>query len=578
MESVNEPQGHPTLSACMIVKNEEKFLAQCLDSIKDAVDEIIIVDTGSTDRTVEIARTYTDKVYFHPWNNSFSEARNVSLDYATCDWILQIDADEKLEQEDVPLLHQVIQSDKYDVVFVTILNELPGGQWGKHRFQRLFRRGKAHYEGIVHNQLVYDGYTAVAEIRLYHYGYNLTPEQMSAKYERTTGLLRQQIAGDPMNTFARQNLVHALRGVADYETMIAEGKTALSIDSPQTTPTHRQQIKTDMAYAYSQLGNYSEAEALCLEVLEEVPLFLDAIFNQATTYMVWGKTDAAIRYFKKFLEVKRDEERHPRFSQLIVDVYDFESRVYLNLGACYERLNEREKAVASYRQAIAYDALFLNPYIGLAQMLVQHGDMAEATRTLERARDVGITTAPLHFFLGDFYIRQGLFARAEAMFREAANVEENADVYNGLAISLFNQNRLEDADGAAKRGLELADNHAGLWMTQAHIAGRRGDARTVSEAAHHLLSAHVNEALLFPELTHLCTESGEYATAIQIMERYLETAAPNAEILSDLATCYMKQGHLQAALTGYRAALSLDPHCKPALANLRQLQTQLSGS
>ncbi|NOZ06608.1 MAG: glycosyltransferase [Chloroflexi bacterium] len=575
MNARNKHLAYPTLSACMIVKNEEKFLAQCLDSIKDAVDEIIIVDTGSTDRTVEIARRYTDKVYFYAWNNSFSEARNVSLGYATGEWILQIDADEKLEQEDVPLLHQVIQSNQYDVVFVTILNELPGGQWGKHRFQRLFRRGRAHYEGIVHNQLVYDGPAAVAEIRLYHYGYNLTPEQMAAKYERTTGLLRQQIADDPMNTFARQNLVHALRGVEDYEEMIAEGKTALAVDSPQTTPTHRQQIKTDMAYAYLQLGKYSEAEALCLEVLEEVPFFLDAIFNQATTYMVWGKTDTAIRYFKKFLEVKRDEERHPHFSQLIVDVYDFESRVYLNLGVCYERLAELEKAVASYRQAIAYDALFLNPYIGLAQLFVQQDSTAEAITTLERARDVGITAAQLHFFLGDLYNRQGLFARAEAMFREATTVEENADVYNGLAIALLNQNRLEDADAAAKRGLELAADHAGLWMTRAHIAARRGDAHAVREAAHHLLSVHTNETLLFPELTYLCTESGEYATAIRVIERYLETAAPNAAILSDLATCYVKQGQLQAALTGYRAALSLDPHCKPAIANLRQLQTQL---
>ena len=88
--------GRPSLSACMIVKNEEKFLAQCLNSIKDAVDEIIIVDTGSTDKTVEIAQSFGAKVYHHPWRNSFSEARNHSLSYATCDWILQIDADEAL--------------------------------------------------------------------------------------------------------------------------------------------------------------------------------------------------------------------------------------------------------------------------------------------------------------------------------------------------------------------------------------------------------------------------------------------------------------------------------------------------
>jgi cellulose synthase/poly-beta-1,6-N-acetylglucosamine synthase-like glycosyltransferase len=86
----------PRISVCMIVKNEEKSLDNCLKSIKDIADEIIIVDTGSTDRTVEAAKRYTDKIYFHPWEDSFSKARNQVLAYAACDWIFQIDADEVL--------------------------------------------------------------------------------------------------------------------------------------------------------------------------------------------------------------------------------------------------------------------------------------------------------------------------------------------------------------------------------------------------------------------------------------------------------------------------------------------------
>ena len=75
----------PNISACMIVKNEEEFLPNCLNSIKDAVDEIIIVDTGSTDNTIAIAKNFGAKVYHHPWNDSFSEARNRYLNYASGD-------------------------------------------------------------------------------------------------------------------------------------------------------------------------------------------------------------------------------------------------------------------------------------------------------------------------------------------------------------------------------------------------------------------------------------------------------------------------------------------------------------
>ena len=84
-----------TISLCMIVKNEEEKLPTCLDCIKDLVDEMIIVDTGSTDKTIEIAKSYGAKVYNFEWTGSFSDARNYSFEQATCDFIYTADADEK---------------------------------------------------------------------------------------------------------------------------------------------------------------------------------------------------------------------------------------------------------------------------------------------------------------------------------------------------------------------------------------------------------------------------------------------------------------------------------------------------
>ncbi|MDD2971897.1 MAG: glycosyltransferase family 2 protein [Lachnospiraceae bacterium] len=88
-----------TFSLCMIVKNEEKILARCLDSLKGLMDEIIIVDTGSTDHTIEIARTYTDHIYTYSWENDFSKARNFAFSKATMDYIYSADADELLDME-----------------------------------------------------------------------------------------------------------------------------------------------------------------------------------------------------------------------------------------------------------------------------------------------------------------------------------------------------------------------------------------------------------------------------------------------------------------------------------------------
>lgn len=95
------------ISLCMITKNEEKYLEKCLNSVKNIIDEIIIVDTGSKDKTKEIAKKFNAKIYDFEWNHSFSEARNFSLQKATKDWILVLDADETISDKDSEIIKKI---------------------------------------------------------------------------------------------------------------------------------------------------------------------------------------------------------------------------------------------------------------------------------------------------------------------------------------------------------------------------------------------------------------------------------------------------------------------------------------
>ena len=138
-----------TLGVCMIVKNESEVLEKCLESVKD-VDEIVILDTGSTDNTCEIARKYTDKVYenTYKWEDHFAKARNKALEYATCDWVLSIDADEVLEKQGVPKIRDAIERG-FKVINIVMYS-------GTHTFwfPRLFKRDPAiFWKGAVHNYL-----------------------------------------------------------------------------------------------------------------------------------------------------------------------------------------------------------------------------------------------------------------------------------------------------------------------------------------------------------------------------------------------------------------------------------------
>lgn len=110
------------ISACLIVKNEEKYLQRCLESIYQYVDEIIITDTGSTDKTLEIAKKYTDKIYFFEWINDFAAARNFCQSHAKSEYILRIDADEYFHQKDIIRLIDEINLRKNIDTFDVIMN------------------------------------------------------------------------------------------------------------------------------------------------------------------------------------------------------------------------------------------------------------------------------------------------------------------------------------------------------------------------------------------------------------------------------------------------------------------------
>lgn len=146
---------HTSLSACLIVKNEAQNLAACLQSIAAVVDEIIVVDTGSTDQTREIAARFTSKLYHFDWCDDYGQARNAALQYASCDWTLILNGDERLDAASAPLIQPTIQAFAYHDPVVLLFRLLtPGDQT---RFVRgLFPNHRGlRFKGRVHEWLIW---------------------------------------------------------------------------------------------------------------------------------------------------------------------------------------------------------------------------------------------------------------------------------------------------------------------------------------------------------------------------------------------------------------------------------------
>lgn len=337
------------ISACLIVKDEEELLPQCLDSIVQFIDEIILVDTGSIDATLDIAEEYGCKVYHYAWTDDFSAARNESLKHATGDWLLVIDADEVLTQESIAVIQQAVESTEHDALAVTVLNKMPQG-WSKHHSPRLFRRERVKYQGIVHNQPIFDGKAGMVPATILHYGYNLSPDKMAVKYMRTEALLRKQVEADPKYVFGWQNLVRALRVQGKHYEAVSVGRQARKRTERNQA---WQMISVDVIDCLASLGRLEESAIIASEVLEHFPDNIDAWYYQAKAQKELGNYSAAITSLNKYLEVRQAAVSSSEFDNLIIDTWGNNINALRQLGILHIMVGEYDEALGAYRAAVS---------------------------------------------------------------------------------------------------------------------------------------------------------------------------------------------------------------------------------
>jgi glycosyltransferase involved in cell wall biosynthesis len=209
------------LTAALIVKDEAAVLDACLASVRDVVDEIVVVDTGSTDASPEIARGHGARVHEHPWTGDFAEARNVGLGLASSDWILYVDADERLEAGDRQTVERLLHGTP-EVAFRILLR--PDSRSTPYREFRLWRNDpRIRFEGVIHEKVVPaiqrvaakdKRPIGVADLLLTHVGYE---GDQTRKHRRNLPLLRRQLADEPDNLFNLHHLARVLEGLGERE-------------------------------------------------------------------------------------------------------------------------------------------------------------------------------------------------------------------------------------------------------------------------------------------------------------------------------------------------------------------------
>lgn len=159
-----------TLSVCMIVRDEEEVLARCLDCVKKFADEIIIADSGSTDKTIQIARAYTDKVYTFEWNDDFAAARNFAFSKATCKYVMWLDADDVITDENCTRIRNLVKNGGFDMAYLLYATAFDGDNpTFIYNRERIFLRSLDYrFSGAVHEAVVPRGSVVYSNARIDH--------------------------------------------------------------------------------------------------------------------------------------------------------------------------------------------------------------------------------------------------------------------------------------------------------------------------------------------------------------------------------------------------------------------------
>lgn len=325
-----------TVSLCMIVKNEERTLSRCLDTVADLVEEIVIVDTGSTDGTLEVARQYTDRIWSVPWTDDFAAARNAAFDRATMEYCLWLDADDVLEPEDRARFRALKEGLSPDTDVVMLPYRAGGGEDGLVYYrERLIRRGAGlRWEGAVHEVITPVGRVEYGDAAVTHRRTGTgDPDRNLRIYQ---GLLSRGHVLTPREQYyyARELLGHGLDKAA------AEQLEAF-LERPEGWWVDRRQACLELGGCYERLGRTEDAFRALTRGLRFGPPGAELCCALGWFFLAREELPGAVYWYERALECpRRDSEGsfvHP-------DCYGYIP--WLQLCVCWYRLGDRARAEA----------------------------------------------------------------------------------------------------------------------------------------------------------------------------------------------------------------------------------------
>lgn len=395
------------ISLCMIVKNEESTLSKCLSSAKKFVHEIVILDTGSTDKTVSIAQGFGAKVHHFAWCNDFSAARNEALKYVTGDWVLVLDADETLAPEIIPQLREAIQREEYLLINL-VRDEIGAVQSPYSMVSRLFRNHPDIHFSRPYHALVDDSVSDILlkephwqigyiqGIAILHSGYQQSEINKKDKLARAKAAMEEFFATHPDDAY----------------------------------------VCSKLGALYMDLGKIPQSIELLSKGVtlaeENYEILYELYYHLGIAYTHLRNSYQAIAHYKAAIKL-------PIYPLLKLGAYN-------NLGNLLKDIGNLNDAKIAYETSLKIDPAFVTGYYNLGMTFKAMGLLKEAINCYTKAINLNPKYAQAYQNLGVVLLKAGYVEDSLTAFKEAINLYEK-------------QNNLVEAEqlrkGLKDMGLEI---------------------------------------------------------------------------------------------------------------------------
>lgn len=382
----------PRITLCMIARDEERFLGQCLEHARDAFDELVLVDTGSKDRTVEIAESFGAKVLHEVWDDDFSTPRNKGLEAATGDWILVLDADEFIKDDGCQRIREAVQNPTalgYDLRFTNLYTS---GKTVGVMMVRLFRNlPDIAYKNIIHEQIT-PSLQAVggpqglrmlsSDIEVEHHGYTEQVIDDRGKNERNERLFRKQMEQQPDDIYGLYKYGDFLRRMperADDARRLLTRSFELILEAPPAIRRglpYASEIAALCAIEHERAGDMDRAREFVEIALRRFVPTPNLHYIAASFAIADGDSEVAIEHYRRCLAYLG--------KVLVVPIQEgITSYVSLTgIAQAWLLRGDRARALPLLEQALAIEPGYEVAHLAMSKLHLQNGDIQRALSVL----------------------------------------------------------------------------------------------------------------------------------------------------------------------------------------------------